>query len=463
MILFFSSEIYEKHQNQLPVTIYPSEWFEVIDDSRLNLNNNNQVIFPDQYGEHIFDKRIKLNEFILNLEDIYGLGNHFYIAKKLRSGQLHIISELINSNDDITLEKNDLSNYRNLIIFKYPKILPDTVLQGEEFEPIMLNIVYGFPDAHIHALGLQTTRYISKNMTLFELKQILFRDYYQYDNQLILKQVRMGKLNLEEKNKRKSRREYKTDEEKQTLGQLHLHDGDTLGIDNKNSFVPNWKDAASSNNTNMGIKQLSLTIKNNIDSINTKPMTYCCLNTTPIGEIKSIAIQAFSLSIDSSMCRLYIDDDSDVAHIPLYDHQTVDTIDFKQNNTNLCLKIGQTLKENDFLLYILSDHEPNTLELVVDFNITLNDLWNLIKHELNMDNKNNDYHLCEVKTSLINDGSPLNDFDQTLLVNGLTNGAQLTIRSGSIAPRNHVRLKIFQIINKYYKPNEASMNKLNFI
>jgi hypothetical protein len=29
---------------------------------------------------------------------------------------------------------------------------------------------------------------------------------------------------------------HKTDEEKQTLAQLYLHDGDTLGIDNKNSL-----------------------------------------------------------------------------------------------------------------------------------------------------------------------------------------------------------------------------------
>jgi hypothetical protein len=100
----------------------------------------------------------------------------------------------------------------------------------------MLNIVYGFPDAHLHVSRLQTTRYISKNTTLFQLKQILFQDYYQYDNEQLLRQLRMGKLNLEEKNNRKSRREYKTDEEKQTLAQLHLHDGDTLGIDNKNSL-----------------------------------------------------------------------------------------------------------------------------------------------------------------------------------------------------------------------------------
>ncbi len=56
----------------------------------------------------------------------------------------------------------------------------------------------------------------------------------------------------------------------------------------------------------------------------------------------------------------------------------------------------------------------------------------------------------------------MNDFDQTLLANGLTNGAQLTMKSGSVAPRNHVRLKIFKIINKYYKPNEASMKEFYF-
>ncbi|CAF4863359.1 unnamed protein product, partial [Rotaria sp. Silwood1] len=292
--------------------------------------------------------------------------------------------------------------------------------------------------------------------------------------------VPMGKLNLEEKNNRKSRREYKTDEEKQTLAQLYLHDGDTLGIDNKKFFVsylficvssyihinlyssvPSWKDA-SSNNTNMGKTHLSLTVKNNIDSTNTKPMTYSCLNTTPIGEVKLMAIQAFGLSLDPSMCRLHIDDDSDVAHIPLYDHQTVDTIDFKQNNTNLCLKLGQALKENNLLIYFLSDREPNSLELVVDQSMTLTDLWNLIKQELHMDNNDNEYHLCEVTTSLINDGPPLNDFDQTLLVNGLTNGAQLIMQSGSVAPRNHVRLKVFRIINKYYKPNEAIHTRPTF-
>ncbi len=62
-------------------------------------------------------------------------------------------------------------------------------------------------------------------------------------------------------------------------------------------------------------------------------------------------------------------------------------IDFKQNNTNLTLKFGQALQENDLLLYILSDREPSSLELVVDQNTTLTNLWNLIKQELNMNCK----------------------------------------------------------------------------
>jgi hypothetical protein len=70
--------------------------------------------------------------------------------------------------------------------------------------------------------------------------------------------------------------------------------------------------------------------------------------------------------------------------------------------------------------------------------------------------KDNDYHLCEMQSSLINDGTPLNDFDQTLLENKLTNGAQLTMRAGSVAPKNHVRLKIFRILDRTYQPVEAS-------
>jgi urease accessory protein UreE len=100
----------------------------------------------------------------------------------------------------------------------------------------MLNIVYGFPDAHVHASRLQTIRHISKNTTLLELKEILYRNYNPNVNAQTLRQIRMGKLNLEQKNNRKSRREYKTEEEKQTLAQLNLQDGDTLGIDDKNSL-----------------------------------------------------------------------------------------------------------------------------------------------------------------------------------------------------------------------------------
>ncbi|CAF4751533.1 unnamed protein product, partial [Rotaria magnacalcarata] len=70
--------------------------------------------------------------------DVYGIGNHFYVAKKLRSGQLHVINELVCSSSDKTLDKSDLSNYRNIIVYTSSSPLPDTVLQGEEFEPIML-------------------------------------------------------------------------------------------------------------------------------------------------------------------------------------------------------------------------------------------------------------------------------------------------------------------------------------
>lgn len=166
---------------------------------------------------------------------MYGAKSRFYVAKKLRSGQLHVISELTSSPDDSTLEKTDLSIHRNMIVYKSPSSLPDTVLQGEEFEPIMLNIVYGFPDAHVHAARLQPIKHVSKNTTLLELKELLGYEYYQTANPQRLRQLRIGKLNLEEKNKRKSRREYKADEEKQTLEQLFLQDGDTLGIDDRNS------------------------------------------------------------------------------------------------------------------------------------------------------------------------------------------------------------------------------------
>ena len=61
-------EMYEKYQNEFSIIIYPSDWFEVIEHCRLNLNNNDQVLFPDQYGEHIFDRRTKINEFISKFE-----------------------------------------------------------------------------------------------------------------------------------------------------------------------------------------------------------------------------------------------------------------------------------------------------------------------------------------------------------------------------------------------------------
>ncbi|UJR25754.1 hypothetical protein I4U23_007103 [Adineta vaga] len=453
-ILEEKRESYDKFKNQLPVTIYPGEWFEAIDDGRLNLNNKDQLLFPNRYGEHVFDKRTKINEFLSKFEDKYGAGSHFYIAKKLRSGQLHVISELIYSSNDAMLDRSDLLTYRNIIVFKHPSSLPDTVLQGEEFEPIMLNIIYGFPDAHVRAPNLESTKYISKNTTLLELKERLTYDYYQNNNPQRLKQIRMGKLNLEEKNNRKSRREYKPDDEKQTLGQLNLQDGDTLGIDDKNSFVPNWKDA-SSNNTNLGKSQLSLTVKNGLESVYTKPMTCSLSNTTLIAEVKMMAIEAFGLSLDPYMCRLFIDNDPDVAHIPLHDHDTVGNINFKDNNTQLCLKFGSALNENDLLLYILSDREPSPLELVVDQNTTLTNLWFLIKQELKMDFTDNEYHLCEVTSSSENDEQPLNDFDQTLINNGLSNGTQLIMKSGSVASKNHVRLKIFRILGKIYEPSDA--------
>jgi hypothetical protein len=75
----------------------------------------------------------------------------------------------------------------------------------------------------------------------------------------------------------------------------------------------------------------------------------------------------------------------------VYDHQTVDKIEFKGNNTNLSLKFGEALNENDLLLYILSDREPSSLELVVNQKITLSHLWLLIKQELKMNGKERNY------------------------------------------------------------------------
>ena len=192
---------------------------------------------------------------------------------------MHVINELTYSSNEKTLDKTDLTTYRHLIVYKSSFSLPDTVLQGEEFEPIMLNIVYGFPDAHVQATRLQPTKHVSKNTTLAELKEMLFYDYYRRDDPQKLRQIRMGKVNFEEKNNRKTRREYKPDEERQTLAQLHLQDGDTLGIDDRNSLVSNWKDV-SSTSISLRKNQYSLTIKNSLESNTTKPMTYSCSNDT---------------------------------------------------------------------------------------------------------------------------------------------------------------------------------------
>lgn len=108
---------------------------------------------------------------------------------------------------------------------------------------------------------------------------MLFYDYYHREDPQKLRQIRMGKINFEEKNNRKTRREYKTDEEKQTLAQLHLQDGDTLGIDDRTSSVSNWKDA-SSTHLSLRKNQYSLTIKNSLEPNATKPMTCSCSNDT---------------------------------------------------------------------------------------------------------------------------------------------------------------------------------------
>lgn len=71
----------------------------------------------------------------------------------------------------------------------------------------------------------------------------------------------------------------------------------------------------------------------------------------------------------------------------VHDHLPIDSIEFKQNNTTLLLKIGQALKENEILLYIISDREPNQLELVVNEKISLSQLWYMIKEELRMSGK----------------------------------------------------------------------------
>ena len=60
--------MYEKYQNQFSMMIYPGEWFQLIDNCRLNFNNNEQMLFPDRYGEHFFDRRTKINTLISKFE-----------------------------------------------------------------------------------------------------------------------------------------------------------------------------------------------------------------------------------------------------------------------------------------------------------------------------------------------------------------------------------------------------------
>lgn len=172
------------------------------------------------------------------------------------------------------------------------------------------------------------------------------------------------------------------------------------------------------------------------------------------------------------MCRLHIDDNPDVAHIPrkrekvisaksirfassiVYDDQSINSVDFNGNHTNLSLKFGQALKENEILLYILSDHQPNTLELIINETTSLTDLLNSIKTELKI--SDNDHHLCEMKASGNQNETPLNEFEQTLRDNGLTNGSQLILKQGTIPSKNHLRLRILRITDKIYRPTAAS-------
>lgn len=60
--------MYEKYQNQCSIIIYSGEWFQLVDNCRLNFNNNEHLLFPDRYGEHFFDKRMKINDFLSQFE-----------------------------------------------------------------------------------------------------------------------------------------------------------------------------------------------------------------------------------------------------------------------------------------------------------------------------------------------------------------------------------------------------------
>lgn len=65
---FDNRDNYETYQNQYSITIYPSSWFEIVDQSRLNLINNNQFLFPEHYGERTLDKRMTNQQLISHLQ-----------------------------------------------------------------------------------------------------------------------------------------------------------------------------------------------------------------------------------------------------------------------------------------------------------------------------------------------------------------------------------------------------------
>ncbi|CAF0845439.1 unnamed protein product [Didymodactylos carnosus] len=314
-------EVYENIQNQFLTTIYPGEWFQVI-EGRLNVNNQESIL-PAPFGEHTLDKRQNVNDFMLTLEGLFGQSCTFYVAKKLKSGQFHGISELSVCVNDTTLGKTDLYTYRNIIVFEKVDMLK-SVLFGEDYEPIMLKVVFALSDEQPStSLKKDFLRYIPKCVTIKELKQQLFNEYYQIGNdslsspktnekqQQTLRQIRLGKLNLEEKNERRKFREFKEAEESHTIWDIGLRDNDTIGIDNRQTFTQSkWKDAALSTNTT---SKLCLTIRNAYDD---KKMTQTYASNTSIGEVKLVAVSAFGLSINIDECRLHLDDDTDEALLP---------------------------------------------------------------------------------------------------------------------------------------------------
>mgnify|MGYP001048325713 FL=1 len=139
----------------------------------------------------------------------------------------------------------------------------------------------------------------------------------------------------------------------------------------------------------------------------------------------------------------------------VYDSQTIDSVDFNGKHTNLILKFGAALKDNEILLYVLSDFEPCSFELTIDENKSLTELWNSIKHELRI--PTNDYHLCEVASTANDNEKLLDELDQNLKHNGLVNGSQIMIKEGTIPSKNHVRVRVLRIIDRIHEPTQASL------